>query len=261
MKTFFSFLIPAFFFGLTQGQSCQTVGLCSGSTPTFEASAANYDVCQDNCFNRGQQCQNFTFDVAAFHCYEFDSCSSLDTTCQSCFSGERTCEGRVCGVQGYATGPIRSQMGTVDEQACLDACKADSGCTWYTWSSVGSFCTLLQEFDYIDTADIFSVSGESGCGDLPPGTFTKLMVVGGHVGVGITPHNHTDDVEVINLDPLNPGLTCEKPTNYPMIAYDTVSAFFEGHPLVCGGHKSPSYTDECYYWDNVNYFKHFLYFN
>jgi len=67
---------------------------------------------------------------------------------------------------------------------------------------------------------------------------TKLLVAS---GVG-----YLDSVEVVNLDELNPGLTCDNLQNLPFGIEASTGQLFQGQrPIICGGDKSSRFVDLC----------------
>lgn len=67
---------------------------------------------------------------------------------------------------------------------------------------------------------------------------TKLLVASGF--------GFLDSVEVVNLDELNPGMTCDNLQNLPFGIEGATGQLFQGErPIICGGIKSSRWVDLC----------------
>jgi len=67
---------------------------------------------------------------------------------------------------------------------------------------------------------------------------TKLLVASGR--------GFLDSVEVVNLDELNPGLTCDNLQNLPFGIEGATGQLFQGQrPIICSGEKSSPVMDLC----------------
>jgi hypothetical protein len=65
---------------------------------------------------------------------------------------------------------------------------------------------------------------------------TKLLVASGD--------GFLDSVEVVNLDELNPGMTCDNLQNLPFGIEGATGQLFQGQrPIICGGYKSSELCD------------------
>ncbi len=69
------------------------------------------------------------------------------------------------------------------------------------------------------------------------------------VGSGLTPNGFTTEVEVIDLS--DSGLICENLSGYPQETLSPIGGrFYDGKPLVCGGHSATTFFSDCFYLEN-----------
>jgi hypothetical protein len=79
---------------------------------------------------------------------------------------------------------------------------------------------------------------------------TKLLVAN-----GVNDSDYSITVEVINLDPSNPGLVCDNLPEFPVgLTGATGQLFNKKTPIICGGYN-PAYFCDCYALQNQSWTK------
>ena len=163
-----------------------------------------------------------------------------------------------CWVEGQCEGPNLDHATLTSESECLEACKKQEECAWFSYDQANGACILFTECDKLDTDDCEACwSGQRQCGNRKGlvvscyavvsgyyftllSDYTKILVIGGYSDElgGI----YLDTVEVIDLS--SDTSNCAPVANYPIPIGFGVGAIINGRPRVCGG-DSPA-TDSCY---------------
>ena len=117
-------------------------------------------ACQDNV-----RCECFTYFQTSNGCSEYSDCESLNQTCSTCLSGLKDCPVQLlCNQQGFCNGHIDGEPEFLpDEEACLDKCKADANCEWYSYNKNTGACTLLRDCPFLDLTCTECSSGQRDC--------------------------------------------------------------------------------------------------
>ena len=104
-------------------------------------------------------------------CFAFLDCPLDTANCAvqgDCISGDQGCVRFQCDKVGQCFGTtVGPPLVTENGDDCLQACKDEPGCFWYTWDSGNNFCTLLEDCPVIDDTHLDFEYGEKDC-DLTP---------------------------------------------------------------------------------------------
>ncbi len=68
-----------------------------------------------------------------------------------------------CWVQGRCQGVLIDEVPVLTGNDCMDLCKADSNCLWFTYNSLDNACTLLQDCQQLDPACGSCLTGQRQC--------------------------------------------------------------------------------------------------
>ena len=145
-----------------QSQQCGLIGQCQGNTllPGFFSSKSDcIQFCKDT-----TDCEWYSYDFQDNFCLTLTNCTSLDD-CATCVSGEVSCEAYTCFVPGGCQGSILGHQDLPDQTECLNACKAMSGCDWFTYFIDTAVCALYSTCQVTEAICERCVSGERECGD------------------------------------------------------------------------------------------------
>ena len=150
------------------GKDCWVQGRCQGYLVDLSMTSTKEDClvhCQDL-----SNCKWFTYDSRHGSCATFSTCHSWDTGCESCISGEFDCKGPAqCFVSGRCTQSVSVGIDFTDStEDCLNQCKANSECAWFSFDPSMKSCILLSECNTLDTSNYGMgcsrcISGEKDC--------------------------------------------------------------------------------------------------
>ncbi len=68
-----------------------------------------------------------------------------------------------CWIAGNCQGTPIDEESTADGNSCLDLCKANSDCLWFTFNPADESCLLLEDCQDIDDSCIDCLSGQRQC--------------------------------------------------------------------------------------------------
>jgi hypothetical protein len=111
-------------------------------------------------------CHWFTYLGDLNGCVLFRDCIEFDSDdCDNCFSGEVDCQPLEpeCGIVGQCLGLLDYLSGVINEDECLDRCKYNSKCTWYTFETQTNICEEFRNCPQIDETCSTCISGERNC--------------------------------------------------------------------------------------------------
>ena len=154
---------------------CFVAGRCENSQHVDGSFLIDEIKCLDSC-NLNAECNWFSFDYESMFCEEFANCSRLDTTSGLWISGESGCDLPQCWIQGQCLGLAHDQKEVGSEDECLNLCKSDLTCSWFTYFKVPSECVLYANCPEVDETCLECVTGEKGCSvDSKPQPTGKLI--------------------------------------------------------------------------------------
>ena len=149
--------------------TCYEEGQCQGTLLNAQVKHT-YNECLDFCQNTSE-CQWFTFFDDTENCILQLDCPFIDKSCQFCHVGQTSCPEREahCQLQiacnGQLVAPLESAL---DDQKCLESCKENSQCRWFTFLTDVKSCSLMSDCDIYDDTCQNCISGESNCEASPP---------------------------------------------------------------------------------------------
>ena len=152
-------------------KDCWVKGRCQGFLVDLSMTSTQED-CLSHCQDLSQ-CKWFTYDNAHGSCATFSTCSTWDTECETCISGEFDCQVHTsnlpmfftiisyapkgpaqCFVTGRCTQSISVSIDFTDNaEDCLYACKAHAECAWFSFDPAMKSCILLSECNTLDTSN------------------------------------------------------------------------------------------------------------
>lgn len=213
------------------GPQCNIDGCCQGQSIDV-AIKDSVGQCLEYC-NTYQQCQWFSYKQEGHLCFVLKDCPSMQNENQGiCQSGENECEDSApqCNVDGCCQGTSIQFIITDSAGKCLDACKDDSECRWFSYQTENRVCSLLKDCNsWQHENEGVCVSGESQC-DAQPSLSGYLLVA-----VGINGHlrGALDDVELLDL---NSGTACtNKPLKFPRLTFGSIGVLVNDMPMICAG--------------------------
>ena len=123
-------------------------------------------------------CQYWTHYDSDQACFAFVECKDLSvSTCSAegdCVSGDVECEDAQCDLAGQCDGGLVRFETTPTRDSCLQLCKDEPACAWYTFDSSNNFCTLSSNCAFLDANCVTCVAGEKDCdlgtGPVDPGS-------------------------------------------------------------------------------------------
>lgn len=188
-------------------KDCWVKGRCQGFLVDLSMTSTQED-CLSHCQDLSQ-CKWFTYDNAHGSCATFSTCSTWDTECETCISGEFDCQVHTsnlpmfftiisyapkgpaqCFVTGRCTQSISVSIDFTDNaEDCLYACKAHAECAWFSFDPAMKSCILLSECNTLDTSKYGMgcsrcISGQKEC-DESNGSGGKCWIPGRCKGVMI----------------------------------------------------------------------------
>ena len=154
--------IPA----LTSAQGdvgCFVPGECTESFFTDIEEDSNPVDCLNFC-KETHDCGYFTHYSDTSFCFALTNCAQFsNTTCSVCVSGEVACD-LPCCLSGRCDGLLVSFLVTSSANECLDACKAETRCGYFSFDSSDGLCTLTRDCPHIDECPV-CVYGKRECVD------------------------------------------------------------------------------------------------
>ncbi len=69
----------------------------------------------------------------------------------------------MCWEQGLCNGVLIGETGDVDSNTCLELCKSNEECRWFTHDSSDSVCLMFQGCQSIDSACTTCLSSQRQC--------------------------------------------------------------------------------------------------
>ena len=114
------------------------------------------------------ECKWFTFSTVKGFCYLYENCIMLDAeTCPDCISGKKECvvNEPKCEVQGECKGIAEQDESVQTVEECLQLCKSNSGCAWFTFNKLYFHCFLFEICSNIDVSSCGDncISGQKEC--------------------------------------------------------------------------------------------------
>ena len=101
------------------------------------------------------------------YCQLYKNCYMLDAvSCHDCLSGEKECLSpeMKCDMTGSCYGiPFARTNMSKNPDECLELCKVDTICKWFTFESTNQTCNLFRECNSLVGCDTCT-SGNSKCG-------------------------------------------------------------------------------------------------
>ncbi len=82
-----------------------------------------------------------------------------------------------CWLEGRCVGVLIGESSGLDETECLEACRSDDSCLWFTHDSDGNVCLAFQDCETLDTSCDTCLSSEPQCSpyDEDTGNQGKIM--------------------------------------------------------------------------------------
>jgi hypothetical protein len=141
---------------------CFVDGRCDNSQHVDGSLSANEIECLKSC-KLNDDCGWFSYDYESKFCEAFANCSRLDTTSGHWISGEAECDLPQCWIQGECLGLTHDQKKVGSEEECLDLCKSDPACFWFTFFKAPTECVLYSNCPTLDNTCLDCVSGQRSC--------------------------------------------------------------------------------------------------
>ena len=147
---------------------CFVAGACDDSFHLDAAYVEDEIQCLELC-KANEMCNWFSYYPQLAFCQLLHNCSELNVPkCPDCLSGQVDCSAPEpqCWVQGQCRGNmiILEETGTREE--CLELCKQEEGCKWFTYygrTRVGQSCVLFRDCPELQEDCEACVSGERRC--------------------------------------------------------------------------------------------------
>jgi hypothetical protein len=143
---------------------CFTPGECTDSYQLTGSIANDQYDCRKRCQSL-LNCAWFTYFQKTSYCQLYKNCFLLDlVSCQDCLSGEKDCSAPQlkCSMTGNCSNqPFHSESAS-DSEVCLDLCKSNITCQWFTHDSSTGSCKFYTECDSLIGCDT-CISGNSNC--------------------------------------------------------------------------------------------------
>ena len=147
---------------LAQEPQCDVPGFCQGPLVGITIADSKAD-CIEYC-QADSDCQWYSYDPADGACNAFSDCPSLETdACPNCVSGEDECEAYTCFVPGECLGFFLDHIDLTSADECLQECKGNNFCEWFTFFEESNICYLYSTCNEIDQECQNCVTGEDEC--------------------------------------------------------------------------------------------------
>ena len=170
MLSFFCFIVLVSSQNLAPNDGCFQPGECTNSYHLASDFTTNEFASLENC-NNEPLCSWFTFVPGHSFCQLLHNCSSIYIPkCPDCMSGQAQCVPKepTCSVKGECKGNMLFLTEAEDQEECLQDCKDNLGCRWFTFHSFKSpksMCILYYDCATLDETCDTCISGERRCED------------------------------------------------------------------------------------------------
>ena len=174
MTTALIFFLLNFGFSMAQDNNpigCFISGECTRSEYEDVTISENPDECLEFC-GATPNCNYFTHYQDSSACFAFVDCAELtSSSCTDCISGDVTCTEQPCFLSGRCDGTLLYFAVAENPDECLDACKSDPECSYFSFDSSDNFCILTTNCQTVDECDT-CVYGNRGCENQPMSSTT-----------------------------------------------------------------------------------------
>ncbi len=68
-----------------------------------------------------------------------------------------------CWAEGQCNGSLLDELDSPSSEHCLEACKSDGTCEWFTFDSYGSICYLFEDCPFFQTDCTTCLTGQKLC--------------------------------------------------------------------------------------------------
>ncbi len=181
---------------ITDEIGCFVHGECVESPYVEDWAVTSAQECLELC-QQFDGCEYFTYLGLEDYCLGFSACVELGQDCQECYSGNASCPGNVlshyslkdlelsvslstdlqCWVRGSCYGILITEEHVGSDSECLDSCKNDLECNWFTYNDADGACILFESCDDFsaDTCDT-CWSGQRQCEERQGSTGYPLSI-------------------------------------------------------------------------------------
>ncbi len=165
-EKFVSFLIlfSLALISITEQRECFSKGECKESFPVTGSVLETQYECRKQC-QSNLACTWFTYFQKTSYCQLYKNCFRLDEqSCTQCLSGEKECSAPElkCWITGKCQGDPYSTNSTQTSEECLELCKEDESCKWFTFDPHKQSCNLFTDCSNLLGCDD-CISGNSKC--------------------------------------------------------------------------------------------------
>ena len=143
---------------------CFSRGECSDSYQLSGSIVTDQYECRKLCQSL-TTCNWFTYFQKTSYCQLYKNCYLLDLgSGHDCLSGEKECYAPElkCSMTGNCSNQSFNMENTSDPEECLDLCKSNTTCHWFTLDSSTGSCNFYTECDSLIGCDT-CISGNSNC--------------------------------------------------------------------------------------------------
>ena len=155
----------------------------------------------------------------------------------------------VCNEVGFCSGgDFVDFQTTLNSDECLDLCKLNSNCSWFSYNDNDNTCLLTRNCPSQDPVCQDQLACKYGQVECPEAQPTLFMVATGYEGL-----HDLSDIEMVDVGSGIPIRCPNKPRNYAR-AVRSPSVLKDGdNPVICGGTDGNYfYYSECYKYDFVS---------
>merc|ERR1712038_1426426 len=134
---------------ISERYQCYVPGQCQEYSVDFKKTE-DVDHCQKFC-GTDDDCNWWSFEPAQNLCVLFGNCTESgnpnQVVCPDCISGQKLCPARECHGAFKCEGHFIDSFNIAHLEDCIEACRDDESCMWYTLEKTHDHCVLYEDCD------------------------------------------------------------------------------------------------------------------